>query len=203
MVVEGASRGAAMVVDVAADGVRLRYEAMETPARPRITLVLAMPRPKAMRGLWRHLPGLGVAHVAVVKAASTPASYFGTHWLEERGYLSLLREGLEQAGTPWMPEVEVTRGFGHVVRRVGRAGSSGRLFAAHPGAGRTLVDATVASVGRAPVLALGPEGGWRAAELDLLNSFGFEQVSLTQAPLRSDAACVAGLAILCMRCEAG
>ena len=41
------------------------------------------------------------------------------------------------------------------------------------------------------LLAVGPEGGWNAFELDLLESRGFRRISLGPRPLRTDTACIA------------
>jgi 16S rRNA (uracil1498-N3)-methyltransferase len=45
------------------------------------------------------------------------------------------------------------------------------------------------------LLAIGPEGGWNAFELDLLRAHGFEMIGLGPRRLRVDTACVSLLAI--------
>jgi RsmE family RNA methyltransferase len=51
------------------------------------------------------------------------------------------------------------------------------------------------------LLAVGPEGGWTAYELDLLTRHGFTPVSMGWRRLRSDTACVALLALAHARLE--
>ena len=46
------------------------------------------------------------------------------------------------------------------------------------------------------LLAIGPEGGWNAFELDLLMRHGFGIVSMGPRALRTDTACIALLALL-------
>ena len=63
------------------------------------------------------------------------------------------------------------------------------------------VTASVASaVGERPdervLIAIGPEGGWNAFELALLQTRGFRPVGLGPRPLRVDTACTALLAIV-------
>jgi RsmE family RNA methyltransferase len=46
------------------------------------------------------------------------------------------------------------------------------------------------------LVAVGPEGGWNAFEIALLESHGFTPISLGARTLRSDTACVALIAVL-------
>lgn len=75
-----------------------------------------------------------------------------------------------------------------------------RAVAALPDATRLVLDAGGASplsVGAAPpvVLAVGPEGGFEARELELLRDAGFASVSLGNSVLRFETAAIAGLAV--------
>jgi len=45
------------------------------------------------------------------------------------------------------------------------------------------------------LLAIGPEGGWNAYELNLLAAHGFQSAGIGARTLRTDTACVALLAI--------
>jgi RsmE family RNA methyltransferase len=49
--------------------------------------------------------------------------------------------------------------------------------------------------GQRTLLAIGPEGGWNAFELRLLEEHGFEAVGMGPRTLRTDTACIALLAI--------
>ena len=60
---------------------RCEFEAT-TPARPRLDLLLALPRPKVMRRLWSQLAALGVGQVILTNAARVERDYFGTHVLD-------------------------------------------------------------------------------------------------------------------------
>jgi hypothetical protein len=70
--------------------------------------------------------------------------------------------------------------------------------------GRTGVDALehqAAASGHTPtdrrvLLAVGPEGGWNAFELRLLEAHGFQPVDMGPRTLRTDTACIALLALL-------
>jgi RsmE family RNA methyltransferase len=55
---------------------------------------------------------------------------------------------------------------------------------------------------RRVLLAIGPEGGWNAYELDMLCAHGFEPVSLGNRILRTDTAVIALIAALNEQCRA-
>jgi 16S rRNA (uracil1498-N3)-methyltransferase len=199
VVVENRSRGEGVVIEAGRDTVVLRYEPGAAAPRPRTLLVLAPPRPKVMRRLWIHLPGLDVSHVLLVRPRGTPAEYFATHWLQAEVYREQLGEGIEQSGTPWMPEVTVTQEFERALHeRLPDPKDGGARLIAHPHANRTLLEATRSLGCGTRVLAIGPERGWTERELEIFGELGFEPVSLGACPLRTDAACIAALAVLAM-----
>jgi hypothetical protein len=60
----GISQGTALVKEVGEAGVALAWSSWQEPAPPApITLLLAMPRPRALKRLWRQIPELGVKQV--------------------------------------------------------------------------------------------------------------------------------------------
>ena len=79
----------------------------DTPARPRVDLLLALPRPKVMRRLWAQLAALGVGRIMLTNAERVERNYFDTHVLSPECYRPLLVEGLQQAKDTRLPEVSV------------------------------------------------------------------------------------------------
>jgi RsmE family RNA methyltransferase len=49
---------------------------------------------------------------------------------------------------------------------------------------------------RRVLIAIGPEGGWNAFELTLLDTHGFQRIGLGARTLRVDTACVALLSLI-------
>lgn len=168
----------------------------EPPPRPRIDLLLALPRPKVMKRLWAQLAALGVGRVIITNAARVERNYFDTHVLDPAFYTPLLREGLQQAQDTWLPAVRVHRRFKPLVERELDTLSDAALrLVAHPSAMQRL-EPLARDAGQTRVLlAIGPEGGWIPYELDLLTERGFHPVTLGSRILRSDTACVAALAL--------
>jgi RsmE family RNA methyltransferase len=193
--------GAGIVESVDREYVSLRcvFDAV-APTRPRVDLLLALPRPKVMRRLWSQLAALGVGRILLTNAARVERHYFDTHVLEPATYGPLLREGLQQARDTRIPKVEIHRRLKVLVEdHLDTLFPSGARLLAEPGPGpsvREVLGASPASSAAQPdatrvLLAMGPEGGWTAYELDLLAAHGFSQVSLGTRTLRSDTAALA------------
>ena len=196
-VVDG-PRGRAEVVAIDAEAVVLRCTLDTGPtAPPAIDLLLALPRPKVLRRLWAQLAALGVGHVRLTNAARVERDYFDAHVVAPTTYRPLLIEGLQQAADTRLPRVSVHRQFRPLIEdEIGAPRDGERRLVAHPGHG-----ASPAGIAREPrpdrvLLAIGPEGGWNAFELELLAGHGFEPISLGPRILRTDTACIALLAVL-------
>lgn len=171
------------------------------PNRPRVDLLLAVPRPKVMRRLWAQLAALGVGRVVLTNAERVERPYFDTHFLSPDCYRPLLIEGLQQAQDTRLPEVSIHRRFkvlveddldalcGAGLRLVADPGGSGAVGAAVRDRATPDPDCRV-------LLAVGPEGGWNRFELDLLAAHGFKTVSMGPRTLRTDTACLALLALV-------
>lgn len=190
--------GAGEILSVEDEAVTLRAELNgDIPERPRVDLLLALPRPLVMKRLWSALPMMGVGRIILTNASRVERFYFDTHWLEERNYMPLMLEGLEQAGDTIVPDASVHRQLKVLLEdELGGLCPESTRVVAHPGdRGRVLGEVPVEG-GRRVLLAIGPEGGWTEHELGLLADHGFEQVTMGPRRLRTEAACVAALSIL-------
>ncbi|MDD5704856.1 MAG: RsmE family RNA methyltransferase [Kiritimatiellae bacterium] len=186
--------GSARVEEVTADSVRVTLELNAVAPEPWIDLLLALPRPKALKRLWPQLAALGVGRIVLINAARVERCYFDTHWIAPEHYEPLLLEGLEQAGTTHRPEVWLRRGFKPFVEDELEAhyGAAAKLLA-QPGP--TLPALPLPDAPR-PLLAVGPEGGWTDYEQAQLAARGFKPFSLGPRTLRTDTACIALLGCL-------
>jgi 16S rRNA (uracil1498-N3)-methyltransferase len=196
-VVDGAKgQGEILEVDAGRVVVRCALDAAP-PSPPDIDLLLALPRPKVLRRLWAQLAALGVGRIILTNAARVERHYFDTHVVEPSTYRPLLIEGLQQAGDTRLPRVSIHRQFRILVEDEldALSGEATRLVA-HPGSHRPLIDVARDRSEKRVLLAIGPEGGWNAFELDLLTRHRFDVVSLGARTLRTDTACVALLALL-------
>jgi RsmE family RNA methyltransferase len=189
--------GRGVVVARTADRVTLRCQFQDVaPPRPGIDLILALPRPKVLKRLWPQLAALGVRHIALTNAERVERDYFDSHVLAPGTYVPLLLEGLEQAQDTWLPTVSIHKRFRILVEDelAALATPDAPRLVAHAGPDRVTPRLEPGN-GRA-VLAVGPEGGWNAFELDLLARHRFERIALGGRTLRTDTACIALLSRL-------
>src|SRR5678816_4792703 len=82
---------------------------VDAPPRPRVDVLLALPRPKVLRRLWAQLAALGVGQIMLTNAERVERHYFDTHVITEATYRPLLIEGLQQARDTRLPVVSIHR----------------------------------------------------------------------------------------------
>lgn len=191
--------GTGDVSHVQADAVHLRcHLGRETPPRPGVDLLLALPRPKVLRRLWAQLAAIGVGRIMLVNAERVERDYFGTHLLSPDVYVPLLIEGLQQARDTRLPIVSLHRRLKPFVEdELDAHVTHGHRLLAHPGVATPL--AAVLRPDPAPeqvLIAVGPEGGWNEFERGLLIRHRFQPVDLGARTLRTDTACVALLSVV-------
>jgi 16S rRNA (uracil1498-N3)-methyltransferase len=164
----------------------------DPPPRPRVDLLLALPRPKVLRRLWSQLAALGVGRIILTNAARVERHYFDSHILDAGTYAPLLIEGLQQARDTWLPRVSIHRRFKVLIEDdLDGLCPDGARLVAHPGDGQSIGQALNRPGSHRVLLAVGPEGGWVEFERDLLVRRGFQPVELGPRPLRSDTATIA------------
>jgi RsmE family RNA methyltransferase len=189
----GGRTGTAQVVRAGEDELVLRPSLTEPPPpRPGIDLLLALPRPKALRKVLPAAASLGVDRIVLVNAARVEKSYFDARVLDASSIRELLILGLEQARDTRLPEVLIRDRFRPFVEDEldGLWPQALRLLA-HPAA-----RAGPARDGRRVALAIGPEGGWVPFEIELLASRGFEPFTLGPRTLRVEVAVAYALGAL-------
>jgi RsmE family RNA methyltransferase len=158
----------------------------EPPPRAGVSLVLAMPRPKALRRVVPAIASLGVDRVVLVNAARVEKSYFDSKVLAPSCLNGLVDLGLEQARDTRPPCIEVRERFRPFVEDEldAWAGDSERLVP-HPPARAGLPRL---APDRPVTVAIGPDGGWVPFEVGLLERAGFTPVSLGARVLRVEVA---------------
>ena len=121
-------------VESARDGrvtMRCAFET-STPPRPRVDVLLALPRPKVMRRLWAQLAALGVGQIILTNAERVERHYFDTHVLTEASYRPLLIEGLQQARDTQAADWSRFTGSSRSSSRITWTASSATAFASSP-----------------------------------------------------------------------
>jgi RsmE family RNA methyltransferase len=185
--VRGGKCGSGDVLSEGPDGLRIQLTLDDDPPpRAGVSLVLAIPRPKALNRVIPAVASLGVDRVVLINAARVEKSYFDSKILDPVHLAELIDLGLEQACDTIPPSIEIRHLFRPFVEDEldGWAGESLRLVP-HPAA-----QSGIPSVERHQrvTLAIGPDGGWVPFEVDLLERCGFMPVSLGPRILRGEVA---------------
>ena len=191
--------GVGTVQSVSDDEIELRC-CFETtiPSRPRIDVLLALPRPKVLRRLWAqirrawsrpdHPDQRGARGAALLRHArphvGVPPAAAGRR----------IAAGARHAGARSFPFT----GDSKCWSRISWTTCSDAVFVWWPTLRHALPVAAVVreSVEERVLLAVGPEGGWNDFELHLLQAHGFQTAGLGSRTLRTDTACIALLALV-------
>ena len=153
----------------------------DPPPAAALTLLLALPRPKALRRVLQCIASMGVKRLVLFNTWRVEKSFWDSPALDETAVREQLLLGLEQGGDTVMPTVEMRRRFKPFVEDEMRGLiAETQALVAHPPAARPCPHAVPAPVS----LAIGPEGGFTPYEVELLCAHGFEGVSLGPRPLR-------------------
>lgn len=157
------------------------------PPRAGIDLLLAVPRPKALKKVLPAIASLGVDRLVLINAARVEKSYFDSKVLEPSFFEELIDLGLEQAKDTVPPQLLVKPLFKPFVEDEMPAllSQSPLKLLPHPPASAPL---PARAAGQRVALAVGPEGGWVPFEVQLLERHGFQPVSLGPRTLRVEVA---------------
>jgi RsmE family RNA methyltransferase len=186
----GGLTGTGEVLENAQGLLRLKVTLTEPPPpRAEVDLLLAIPRPKALKRILPTVAQLGVDRLVLVNAARVEKSYFDSKVLEAGFVEELLLQGLEQARDTRPPRVEVRERFRPFVEDELDEffGTEALRLLPHPPAEEPLTATGVREAARV-VLAVGPDGGWVPFEVELLRQHGFRPFSLGPRVLRVETA---------------
>ena len=93
------------------DAVELTFAASEpSVARPRVDLLLALPRPLQLQRMLPMIASLGVGTIVLTNARKVEPDYFGSHLMRQpEAVRALLVEGCSQSGDVYVPKVVIAR----------------------------------------------------------------------------------------------
>ena len=185
----GGRMGAGRIVKLDTEALELEVAlGEEPPAKLPLTLLLALPRPKALDRCLQSAAALGVARIVLLNAWRVEKAYWASPKLDEAHLREQLLLGLEQSRDTVLPELHLARLFVPFLEKELPALAEGaRKLIAHPGAEAPCPRGLDAPA----ILALGPEGGWIASELESFARAGFEPVSMGPRVLRTETALAA------------
>jgi 16S rRNA (uracil1498-N3)-methyltransferase len=151
------------------------------PAVLPLTLLLALPRPKSVKRVLQAVTAMGAKRIVLMNAWRVEKSFWESPALQPEALRQQLVLGLEQACDTRLPEIWLRPRFKPFVEdELPALMRHTRALLAHPHA----LQPCPRGVPDAVTLAVGPEGGFIAYEIELLQAHGFEAVSLGPRILR-------------------
>lgn len=166
-----------------------------------ITLLQAMPKPKAMDYIVQKATELGVTRIVPLLTERVVSQ------LDERAaaekvekLLPVALEAIKQCGSPWLPKIEAPLPLLKFLERREKFELS-VIASLLPGSKHLhqFVEQFHAKHQRLPTTAaswVGPEGDFTPAEMDLIVADGAQPITLGRLVLRSDTAAICSLSVL-------
>ncbi|MFT5091064.1 MAG: 16S rRNA (uracil1498-N3)-methyltransferase [Candidatus Latescibacterota bacterium] len=186
-------RGKARVGAIGKRGMVLDFHFLsEIPHLYPVAMVIGLPRPPSARRILKDLTSQGVSQLHFVATDKGEKSYLNSRLWTGDEYQRLLREGAEQAFCTRIPEVILHESLTACLDELAEGGDR---LALDNYESSISIGQYRAQYGRC-VLAVGSERGWSAAERQVLRARDFTLVGMGERVLKTETACIAGLALV-------
>lgn len=157
------------------------------------TLILGACRPQMLKRILEVAGTFPIEKIVIVASERAEKSYLSTSILKDQAYLKYLEKGVEQAGIPNIPDVQVVDKFWTLGEHIDFDSYKVKLVCdgeSNIGIGNFVrAEASV-------LLAIGPESGWVKKEIESFTKWKFDTVHLGEGILRVDVALISALSIL-------
>lgn len=163
-----------------------------TPLLPRIHLAVGFIRPARLEFILEKATELGVHKISLLHTRYATYSTANT-----RRFDKILRQALKQSLQFFLPGIGIHPSLEHFVTSIPDNGARIAAIAPeYPSLLNFLNNGLDLSLQNDILLAIGPEGGFSEAEIDLMDRHGFSKISLGRTRLRTETAAISGLSIL-------
>ncbi len=171
--------------------------AFTEPLPVEITLIQAMPKAKIMDLIVQKAAEIGAASIVPVETARTVVK-LADEAKKQAKWQRIALESCKQCGLNWLPKVESPA---PLTQALERCAASLKLVAALSEKSRKLreiaAESPIAPIAPTSVaIAIGPEGDFSPAELEILDRAEFRRLSLGPTVLRSETAAIYALSIV-------
>ena len=184
--------GTIQSIDEKSVEIAIHLEKTPPPKLP-LTIILALPRPKMIRRIFRSIAEFGVQELIVVNSYKVEKSFWQSPVLSEQQVRQHLISGLQQSKDTVLPPISFKRLFKPFVEdELPSIIKDSQALIAHPGT----ANACPHQINTAATLAIGPEGGFTDYEAGKFLEAGFEGIHLGPRILRVENALSALIAKL-------
>ena len=178
--------GEGEIINIEEDEIKLLIQCDSLPPDTiDITIILAMPRPKALRRILKTIASLGIKQIYLINCFKVEKSYWQTPLLSDKHVRQAFIQGLEQSKDTIMPQINIRKLFKPFIEDELPTLSNKRLkFLTHPEGG-VLCPANITQ----PItLVFGPEGGFTEFEVSQFIKKDFKQIHLGERILNIETA---------------
>jgi len=200
-------RGLAKVLSVHDRQVTLELGALAPVELPVMDLVVAVPRPKVLSRMVRACSAFGLRNIDLIRTWRVDPSFFESPRISEDRLRLDAQLGCEQGRHTHLPVVTVYRRFvdyvHHALAPRLRSESRRLLLVADPSGPESIEQVMLPLASTELTLAVGPEGGFIAPELQTLTNVGGRIVRSGASVLYAESAVVALLAQVTLLCRLG
>lgn len=181
--------GIGTVTEITSDSVRLsiRLE-REPPAPVECSLILALPRPLMLKRILQSITSLGIKDIHLIQTDTVEKSYWNSSDLDSDTLEEQLLLGLEQSMDTLLPTLTLHHKFkAFCLDTLPLLSANRRCLLAHPGD----YPPCPSNIDTPMTLAIGPEGGFTANEVETFTHSGFEKIQIGKRILRVETAVTA------------
>jgi len=158
-----------------------------------VTLIIALPRPKMLKRIFREATTLGIKDFYIINSYKVDKSYWKSPSLAEDKLNHYLREGLEQCIDTRMPKITLNNRFKPFIEdELPQLIEGKETFIAHPDENALCPT----SIPTPSAIAIGPEGGFTDYEVNKFREAGFQGITLGKRILKVETA----ISVLAGRC---
>ncbi len=178
--------GNGLVEQIDSEFIELTVSLTEAPPEKLpVTLLLALPRPKALKRVLQSVTSLGVKQIYLINSYRVEKSFWASPTLKPENLHEQLLLGLEQARDTILPEVHIRKLFKPFVEdELPGICEGSKALVAHPSSKLN----SELEPNHPTTLAIGPEGGFIPYEIEKLEASGFTTFSLGERILRVETA---------------
>ncbi|PLX66088.1 MAG: 16S rRNA (uracil(1498)-N(3))-methyltransferase [Denitrovibrio sp.] len=174
--------GKAHILDITSEGVTVEFTALTDPPAPAdLSLVLALPRPKAFRRILFAAVACGVKDIHIINSWRVEKSYWESPYMSHESVERISMDALSQSKDTVMPQVSFHRYFMQFMGETLELLPEHRQrLVAHP------YGAKSEELSASCVIAVGPEGGFVEREMETFEKYGFKAFSPIERVLTTE-----------------
>ena len=174
--------GTASIVEINQTSVTIDFKPEKTSPKPKeVTLILALPRPKAFRRILFSAVSCGVKDIHIINTWRVEKSYWSSPYISADNVEAYCLEALAQSKDTIMPKIYFHRFFTSFIEEVLPTIPTDRArVIAHP------YGESIGTPTEPVTIAVGPEGGFIEREVETFLEHGFRSFSTGERTLTTE-----------------